>query len=167
MNVGNGRIGRAITDYILSKAEDSPYRYYSLSDQIQQYRKGYYRELENAQRGACDVTDWLLWFLDILTKALRHSSNVAAKVLHRTAFWQTYATTPLNERQVQMLRKLRDDFFGKLTTDKWAKMMRCSKDTALRDIKDLVQKGILMQLEGGGRNTAYRLTITPPISPDH
>ncbi len=154
---GNGRIARAIADLQLSKAEGSPQRFYSMSAQIRAQRNEYYRLLEKTQRGGSDITDWLQWFLRCLQYALTAADTTLERVLAKARFWEKHATTILNERQVLLLNKLLDGFEGKLTSSKWAKIAKCSSDTALRDIGDLLGKGVLQKEEGAGRNTGYGL----------
>ncbi len=154
---GNGRISRAITDMLLARADGIPQRYYSMSSQIRLERKEYYEILEKAQQGSLNVTDWLVWFLNCLFNALKSSEVVLNKVLYKHKFWNTYATEIQNERQKRMLNKLLDCFTGKLTTSKWAKINKCSQDTALRDIQDLIEKGIMQKENAGGRSTSYEL----------
>ena len=154
---GNGRIGRAITEMLLTCADGISQRYYSMSSQIKAEREEYYRQLEFSQRGTLDITDWLEWFLKCLLNALHSSDTILAKVLLKHKFWTTWAKVPLNARQTLMLNKLLDGFRGKLNTSKWAKIAKCSKDTALRDIQDLVKKGILEKETAGGRSTSYIL----------
>lgn len=163
---GNGRIARAIGDLLLTRADGSQQRYYSMSAQIQRDRKGYYETLQRTQRGTLDVTDWLLWFLETLHRAVALAHETLDEALERSRFWQRVALLSLNKRQVRMLRRLQDGFEGKLTSSKWARMAKCSPDTALRDINDLLEKGVLMRLPGSGRSTAYGLagdTAHPPI----
>lgn len=155
---GNGRIGRAITEMLLSRADGVSQRYYSMSSQIRIERKAYYRQLEFSQKGTLDITDWLEWFLTCLFEALSSSDVILAKVLFKHKFWTKWVKTPINERQGLMLNKLLDGFNGKLNTSKWAKISKCSQDTALRDIQDLMKKGILKKEEGGGRSTSYVLS---------
>jgi Fic family protein len=152
---GNGRITRALTDMLLARSDNSTQRFYSMSAQIRLERKSYYDMLEKTQRGDLDITDWLLWFLDCLLKSLKSTETILVKVLQKANFWQKHATTSLNERQRTMLNKLFDGFEGKLNTSKWAKITKTSTDTALRDIQDLVSKGILAKEEAGGRSTNY------------
>lgn len=154
---GNGRIARAIADMALARAEKSSRRYYSMSKQIRRERSDYYAMLEKVQKGDCDITAWLAWFFGCLQRAIRDADGVVAAVLIKARFWQRYATASLNERQIKMLNKLLDGFEGKLTTSKWAKMTRCSPDTALRDIRNLIGRGALEQEPGGGRSTSYAL----------
>ena len=156
---GNGRIARAITDMQLSKAEGNAQRFFSMSAQIQKKRSGYYEILEKSQKGTSDITLWLTWFLDCLTEALLNTDIIFEKVLSKARFWEKHRVNPLNDRQYLMLNKLLDDFEGKLTSSKWAKMTKCSNDTALRDIQDLVLKGILKKEDLGGRSTNYELVI--------
>ncbi|WNY25130.1 Fic family protein [Methanolapillus millepedarum] len=154
---GNGRIARAISDLLLARADGSAQRFYSLSAQIQKERKNYYAMLEKTQKGTTDITEWLSWFLNCLERALIEADNILKKILQKADFWKTHAQTPLNERQRLMINKLLDGFDGKLQTSKWAKITKCSTDTALRDIKDLIGKDILKQDPKGGRSTSYIL----------
>ena len=156
---GNGRIARAITDMQLSKADGNAQRFFSMSAQIQKKRSGYYEILEKSQKGTSDITIWLAWFLDCLTEALLNTDTILGKVLSKARFWEKHRVNLLNDRQNLMLNKLLDDFEGKLTSSKWAKMTKCSSDTALRDIQDLMSKGILKKEELGGRSTNYELII--------
>ena len=156
---GNGRIARAITDMQLSKAEDNSQRFYSMSAQIRLQRKEYYDILEKTQRGTLDISEWLMWFLTCLEKALNATEATLERVLNKARFWEKHATTVLNERQVLLLNKLLGSFEGKLTSSKWAEIAKCSPDTALRDIHDLVNKGILQKDTAGGRSTGYALSI--------
>lgn len=154
---GNGRIARAITDLQLSRADGSSQRFYSMSAQIQLERNRYYEILEHTQKGDLDITAWLLWFLDCLTSALRATDQILARVLAKATFWEQHRATILNERQRLLINKLYDGFEGKLNTSKWAKIAKCSADTALRDIQDLMDKGILRKEAAGGRSTSYQL----------
>ena len=154
---GNGRISRAVGDMALARAEGSPHRFYSLSAQIQRERKTYYDQLEATQSGALDVTPWLAWFLACLLRAVQGADGLLAGVLEKAQFWQRWAGTPMNARQTLVLNHVLDGMEGKLTNAKWAAMGKCSADTALRDINDLVERGVLRRLEGGGRNTGYGL----------
>jgi Fic family protein len=154
---GNGRIGRAITDMQLARADGSNQRFYSMSAQIRKERKEYYDILENTQKGNLDITGWIEWFLDCLNRALVTTNETLALVMKKAKFWETHATASLNDRQVVMLNKLLDGFVGKLTSSKWAKIAKCSSDTAVRDINDLLNRGILMKEAAGGRSTSYTL----------
>ncbi|MEX3846480.1 Fic family protein [Paraburkholderia sp. BR10882] len=154
---GNGRVARAIGDLLLARADGSAQRFYSLSAQIQRERKGYYDILERTQRGSMDVTLWLAWFFDALHRAVDQAQITLDAVLAKARFWHEWATTPFNERQVKLLNRLLDGFDGKLTSGKWAAIAKCSSDTALRDINDLVARGVLRKTEGGGRSTSYEL----------
>ena len=158
---GNGRIGRAITDMLLARAEGSGERFYSMSSQILAERKRYYEVLQKVQHSSGDITEWLDWFLHCLRNALLDTEATTEKILHKAMFWKHYEYTPINERQRLMLNKLFDGFEGKLQTSKWAKIAKTSTDTALRDIKDLVEKGILQQTDEGGRNAHYELAGLP------
>jgi Fic family protein len=154
---GNGRIARAIGDMALARAEPAAQRYYSLSAQIQRERKDYYELLERTQKGTLDVTGWLEWFLGCLLRAMQGAELTLGAVLAKARFWQRWAGTPMNERQIKLLNRLLDGFEGKLTSSKWAAIAKCSADTALRDISDLVERGVLRKAEAGGRSTHYEL----------
>ncbi len=154
---GNGRIARAIADMALARSEQSRQRFYSMSAQIRQERKAYYDMLEETQKGDLDITAWLEWFLNCLGRAIDGAEEILGNVLHKAHFWERLAGVPLNERQRTMLNKFLEGFEGKLTSSKWAKIAKCSQDTALRDILDLVERGILTRDEGGGRSTSYSL----------
>jgi Fic family protein len=154
---GNGRIGRALTDMLLACAEGSGERFYSMSTQILAERNRYYEVLQKVQHSSGDITEWLYWFLHCLKNAMLSTENTTQKILGKAEFWKLHERTPINERQRLMLNKLFDGFEGKLQTSKWAKIAKTSTDTALRDIKDLVEKGILQQTDAGGRNANYEL----------
>lgn len=154
---GNGRIARAITDMLLARADGSAHRFYSMSAQIRLERKEYYNILERSQKGSLDITGWLQWFLNCLLNALNATDQTLAKVLYKHLFWNKQSTTILNDRQKLLLNKLLDGFEGKLTSSKWAKITKCSADTALRDIQDLINKNILEKETAGGRSTNYCL----------
>jgi Fic family protein len=154
---GNGRVGRAIADMMLSRAEKSGERFYSMSSQILIERKRYYEVLQKVQHSSGDITEWLEWFLNCLKNAMLSTENTTHKILRKAEFWKLHENTSINERQRLMLNKLFEDFDGKLQTSKWAKITKTSNDTALRDIKDLVEKGMLKQTEEGGRNASYVL----------
>lgn len=154
---GNGRIGRAITDMLLARAEGSGERFYSMSSQILVERKQYYEVLQKVQHSTGDITEWLEWFLHCLKNAMLATENTTQRILRKAKFWKLHEHTPINERQRLMLNKLFDGFEGKLQTSKWAKITKTSTDTSLRDIKDLVEKGILQQTDEGGRNANYEL----------
>lgn len=158
---GNGRIARAIGDLLLARADKSPQRFYSLSAQIQSERKAYYDILERTQKRSMDVTEWLAWFLDALHRAIDHAQVSLDAVLAKARFWQHWAMTPLNERQVKLLNRMLDGFNGKLTSSKWAAIAKCSADTALRDINDLISRGVLRKADGSGRSTSYELNDVP------
>lgn len=154
---GNGRIARAIADMQLARSEGSPQRFYSMSAQIRQERKAYYEILEATQKGDLDITQWLGWFLACLSRAFDGAEIILAGVLTKARFWEKHAGDPLNERQRDMLNRLLDGFEGKLTSSKWARIEKCSPDTALRDICDLLERGMLVKDPGGGRSTSYSL----------
>ncbi|MBM3411062.1 MAG: Fic family protein [Bacteroidetes bacterium] len=155
---GNGRIGRAITDMLLARSERSGERFYSMSSQILVERKQYYDTLQKVQHSTGDITEWLEWFLQCLKNAMLATENTTQRILRKAEFWKLHEQTPINERQRLMLNKLFDGFDGKLQTSKWAKITKTSTDTALRDIKDLIEKGILQQTEKVGRNADYELS---------
>ena len=154
---GNGRLSRAVGDMALARAEGTHQRFYSFSAQIQRERKDYYDQLEATQKGPQDVTPWLHWFLGCLLRAVQGADATLAGVLDKAQFWQRWAGTPMNARQTLVLNRVLDGMEGKLTNAKWAAMGKCSADTALRDINDLLVKGVLTRQAGGGRNTAYVL----------
>ncbi len=154
---GNGRIARAVTDLLMARSDASAQRFYSLSAQIRLDRNAYYAILEKTQKGNLDLTDWLQWFLKTLIKALKSTDQVLKRVLSKADFWQKNNSFLLNERQKKMLNKLLDGFDGHLTSDKWAKITHCSKDTAIRDLNDLIKKNILKKDDAGGRSTRYLL----------
>ena len=154
---GNGRLCRTITELLLSRADNTSRRYYSLSSEILNNRSAYYTQLENAQKSGLDITEWISWFLDTLTQALQQAIRKTENVVRKTAFWNRHQTTPLNGRQRKVLNMLLDGFDGKLSSSKWYKINHCSQDTAARDIKDLIEKGILRKTDEGGRSTNYEL----------
>ncbi len=156
---GNGRISRAVGDMALARAESTSQRFYSFSTQIQRERKDYYDQLEATQKGPLDVTPWLHWFLGCLLRAVQGADATLAGVLDKAQFWQRWAGTPMNERQTKVLNRVLDGFEGKLTNAKWATIGKCSADTALRDITDLLAGNVLRKLEGGGRSTGYELVV--------
>lgn len=154
---GNGRIARTIADMMLARSEQSPRRFYSMSAQIRAERKGYYDILEAAQKGDLDITGWIEWFLGCLDRALSGADVILSSVLKKAAFWEARAAAPLNDRQRMILNRLLNDFEGKLTSSKYAKLAKCSQDTASRDIDDLITRGILVKDAAGGRSTSYSL----------
>ena len=154
---GNGRIARALSDLLLARSDESPQRFYSLSNQILLERKVYYSILQKVQHKDGDITEWLMWFLNCLHRSLKSTEETMDKVLYKADFWDKHKNTELNSRQRLMLNKLFDGFEGKLKSSKWAKITKCSADTALRDIKDLIEKGVLKQEKSGGRSTNYEL----------
>jgi Fic family protein len=154
---GNGRIARAISDLMLTRADGTAERYYSISSQILVERKKYYEVLQKTQHSRGDITEWLVWFLNCLKKSLLVTETSLQKILRKTEFWKIHENNSFNERQRLVLNRLLDGFDGKLQSSKWAKMAKCSADTALRDIKDLIEKGILKQEQQGGRSTNYEL----------
>lgn len=156
---GNGRIARAIADMALARSEITGQRFYSMSAQIRREHKSYYDTLEWTQKGELDITRWLDWFLNRLLCAIEGAQETLGVILSKARFWERFAKEPLNERQIKVLNRLLDDFEGKLTTSKWAKLAKCSQDTAYRDILDLIDRDALQKDPGGGRSTSYSLNI--------
>ncbi len=166
---GNGRIGRAIAEMCLARSDGSAQRFYSMSSQILEERKGYYEVLEKTQAGSLDITEWLTWFLECLGRAIEQSNQITSSALERELFWKDLKQrkVSLNDRQTKVLNKLFSGFEGKLTREKWMKLTKASSLTALRDIEDLIASGIIEQEEAGGRSTSYRLTkIVEQRSPE-
>lgn len=157
---GNGRIARAIADMALARSEQTPRRYYSMSSQIRLERSAYYAILEQTQKMTMDVTPWMDWFFGCLGRAIEGARATLGAVLSKARAWEAIAAVPLNDRQRLMLNRLLDGFEGKLTTSKWAQLTKCSQDTALRDILQLVERGILVRNPHGGRSTSYALALT-------
>ena len=156
---GNGRLTRTVTDMLLARADGLPQRFYSMSAAILRHKQNYYDALEYAGRHGLDITQWLVWFLQTLEDAIDTARERTARVLRKALFWQKHRTTVLNERQIKVINRLWDGLEGKLSTGKWAKMTRISQATALRDIQDLVEKGILHKTDEAGRSTNYELTL--------
>ena len=154
---GNGRVGRAIADLLLARSDGMAERFYSLSSQIESERKEYYEKLEASQRGGLDITLWLGWFLECFERALMGAEGLLEQVLRKARLWQRISQGPVNDRQRVVLNRLLDGFEGKLTSSKYSKLAKCSADTALRDIQDLVGRGIMLQSSSGGRSTSYEL----------
>jgi Fic family protein len=154
---GNGRIARALADMLLARADQSNQRFYSMSAQIRKERKRYYAVLEKTQKGGLDITEWMHWFLSCLVNALKATDVTLQGVTDKANFWKYHANTELNDRQRKMVNKLLDGLHGKLSSSKWAKMTKCSRDTAIRDINDLLEKGVLQKEAAGGRSTHYEL----------
>ena len=159
---GNGRIARAIADSQLARADRTSQRFYSMSAQIMKSKKGYYTLLEFTQKGSMDISQWLVWYFERLTEALKATDKTLSTVLLKARFWEKHKTTQLNERQVKMINALLGDFVGKLHSSKWAKMTKVHRDTARRDIQDLIEKCILSDSGEGGRSTNYILNL--PVS---
>jgi len=156
---GNGRIARAIADMMLARSEKTSQRFYSMSSQIQRERNAYYDVLEHCQKGTLDITEWIKWFLNCLKHTIAASEETLETVLAKAGFWKAHAGESFNERQRKVINRLLDAFEGKLTSSKWAKLTKCSQDTALRDISDLVNRKILAKDEAGGRSTSYVLCL--------
>lgn len=154
---GNGRIARALGDLWLARADHRSRRFYSVSAQIQRDRAAYYRILERTQKGTLDVTEWLIWFLETLHRAIHHSDETADRVLLKSRFRRQWQPAQLNDRQITVLNRLLEGFNGKLTTRKWAVITKSSQDTAVRDINDLIDLGVLRRSDSGGRSTSYDL----------
>lgn len=154
---GNGRLTRTITDMLLAKSDGMPHRFYSMSAEILRERKGYYAALESTTTETMDITLWIEWFLQTLRRAIVRSEVTVRRVVAKSAFWQQHREVAMNERQVKVVNMLWDGFEGKLTTSKWAKIAKTSQATALRDITDLLEKGVLVAANEGGRSTNYLL----------
>ena len=154
---GNGRIARAIADMALARADGTAQRFYSMSAQIEGERNDYYDVLERAQRGSLDITAWLTWFVECLERSLDSAQETLSAVLLKSRVWQRIGSDGVNERQRKVVNRLLDGFEGKLTSSKYAKLTTCSSDTALRDIRDLLERGILARNPGGGRSVSYRI----------
>ena len=160
---GNGRIGRAIADMALSQAENSPMRFFSISHQINKDKKQYYDILEKTQKGNCVITEWIIWYLDCLRRAIEQSDEILSRVLNKAIFWQNHAETVFSERQRKVLNLYLDGHPGKLTNKNWAKHTKVSPDTAARDIKNLVEKGILIPQEGRVRDVFYGIRCSDTL----
>ena len=155
---GNGRLARALADLFLARADGCPERFYSMSTRIEAERNDYYRVLEHTQRGGLDITPWMTWFVGCLDRAIDQADSLTSGVLRKAAVWRrVHDGLPLNERQRRVVTRLLDGFEGYLTTSKYARIARCSTDTALRDIGDLVERGVLIRNAAGGRSTSYRM----------
>lgn len=154
---GNGRISRALTEMLLARSENCGKRFYSISAEIKAMQKEYYEVLERTQHGDGDITDWLVWFLKCFERALDSTDETVSLVMRKAEFWERHRDVSFNERQRKLLNMLFDGFFGKLTSGKWAKIAKCSSDTALNDINDLIAKGVLRKTDAGGRSTNYIL----------
>lgn len=160
---GNGRIGRAIADMALSQAENSGMRFFSISHQINRDKKQYYAVLEKTQKGDCDITEWIIWYLDCQLRSVGQSDETLSKVLDKAVFWQNHAETVLSERQREVLNRYLDGCPGKLTVKNWAKCVKVSPDTAARDIKDLVEKGVLVPQQGRVRDVFYGIRCSESV----
>lgn len=158
---GNGRIARALTDMLLARSENCSKRFYSISAEMKLLQKEYYKILERTQHGDGDITEWVLWFMHCFGQALDSAEDALSSVLRKAGFWERNRNVSFNERQRKLLNMQFDGFLGKLTTGKWAKIAKCSTDTALNDIRDLVEKGVLKKADEGGRSTNYILVENP------
>jgi Fic family protein len=154
---GNGRISRALSDMLLARSDEQSYRFYSMSTQIRKERNSYYDLLEKTQKSGLDITSWLEWFLKCLLHSIENSETLLEKIIYKHSFWLKHSRLNINDRQRIILNMLMDDFEGVLNTTKWAKIGKCSQDTALRDIQDLIEKGILIKSVQGGRSTNYEI----------
>lgn len=161
---GNGRIARAIGDCQLARADRTNQRFYSMSSQIMKSKKGYYHILETTQKGSLDISQWLVWYLERLIESLEATNETLSKIFAKARFWDLHKNTTLNQRQRFMINKLQTDFVGKLSSSKWAKMTKVHRDTALKDIQDLVEKEILFDSGEGGRSTNYVLSLPESTS---
>ena len=156
---GNGRITRAIADMVLARGDQSAQRAYSMSAQIRRERDDYYRMLERAQKSSLDITQWQEWFLGCMTRAVGEAQDLLEDAIQKARFWDRYSKEALNERQITVLKRIMDNFEGKLTSSKWAKIAKCSQDTAGRDINDLIERGVLEKNSAGGRSTSYSIVL--------
>jgi len=161
---GNGRVARAIADMALARSDKTKERFYSMSSGIEAGRREYYIQLESAQRGNLDITEWLVWFLDCLDRTIDGANGKLTSVLHKARVWERINLNPVNDRQRNVINRMLDDFKGHLTTSKYAKLAKCSNDTALRDIRELLARGIVAQNSGGGRSTSYRIADPDEVS---
>ena len=161
---GNGRIARAIADMSLARADASKERFYSMSSQIEREKNLYYDRLEQSQRGELDITEWMFWFLDCLDRAIDSAKDTLVSVLYKARLWEKANKQPVNERQQLIINRMLDNFKGHMNTSKYAKIAKCSSDTALRDIQDLVSRDILIKNPGGGRSTSYRLVAIDELA---
>jgi Fic family protein len=161
---GNGRIARAIADMALARSDGTAQRFYSMSAQIEAERSEYYSVLERSQKGDLNITNWLMWFVACLGRSLDRAEETLAAVLRKAHVWQHVGTAGVNERQRKVINRLLDGFDGKLSSSKYAKLTRCSSDTALRDIRDLLDRGILVRNPGGGRSVSYQIAEVGPDS---
>lgn len=154
---GNGRISRALSDMLLARSDEQSFRFYSMSTQIRKERNSYYDILEKTQKSGLDITNWLEWFLNCLLHSIENSEKLLEKIIYKHSFWIHHSKVNINDRQRKILNMLMDEFEGVLNTTKWSKIGKCSQDTALRDIQDLIEKGILEKSSKGGRSTIYEL----------
>lgn len=162
---GNGRIARAIADMALARADRTSNRFYSMSRQLEKERKEYYAQLERQQKGSLDITSWLSWFLSCFSHAVDNAEDTLSSVLFKAALWNRINQDPVNDRQRLVINRLLDNFKGYMTTSKYAKIAKCSSDTALRDIRELVARNVMVQNPGGGRSTSYRLIKAEELEP--
>ena len=163
---GNGRISRTIADMFLARLDKNSGRYYSMSAEINRNKKSYYEILERTQKGDLDITEWLLWFFSCLENAIIRASELVESTLRKTSYWDKFREVATNERQRKIINRLWEGFEGKLTSSKWAKICKCSQDTALRDINDLIKKGMLRNSGEGGRSANYLLPDSAAIKPN-
>ena len=156
---GNGRIARTVSEMLLARAENSSHRHYSISSSIMRHRDEYYSTLEDCQKGTLDISAFIEYFLRMLLDAIKAAGDEIDEAMRKKGFWDSVKMLPLNERQVRLINRLFDGFEGKLTAEKWARIAKCSHSTALRDINDLIGKGILEEDGGNTRNAGYRLKV--------
>jgi len=156
---GNGRIARALADMLLARSDENSQRFYSMSAQISKERKQYYEILEKTQKNSLDLTKWLSWYLGCFERAIDSAEDLQESVLKKARFWESASKLNLNERQKKILNRMLDGFDGNLTSSKWAKIAKCSQDTAHRDILELIELSLLKKEDGGGRSTAYNLNL--------
>ena len=164
---GNGRISRTLSDMMLARLDEKPARYYSISAEINRNKKAYYNMLEKAQKGSLEITEWIEWYLNLTETAIKIALEGIERTIEKGAYWDKFRHEDVNERQRKVINRLWDGFDGKLTTSKWAKICHCSQDTALRDISDLLAKGMLVKSSEGGRSSNYLLPEAASFTSQH
>lgn len=158
---GNGRLARILSDMLLARADKSEFRFYNISSQINKDKKSYYDILEKAQHGDGDITEWICWYANTLSLALDEAENIVSTILNKSFFWQKASSIPLSQRQTDMLNLFLDGYEAKITSKTWASLAKCSKDTAIRDIQDLVDKEILREDIPGAKRPSYSIIYDP------
>lgn len=158
---GNGRLARILSDMLLARADKSEFRFYNISSQINKDKKRYYDILEKAQHGDGDITEWICWYANTLSLALDEAENIVSTILNKSFFWQKASSIPLSQRQTDMLNLFLDGYETKITSKTWASLAKCSKDTAIRDIQDLVDKEILREDIPGAKRPSYSIIYDP------